>query len=362
MTKMVIDGVAYDTETATFIAMGEADPDGIVGSQASWSLYKTRLGSFFEVVCGHDGVVEAVHPFTDKQARRFLEVNANNLVEEHFGPILEPRPSRFSRLTVIAAIQTMRPFNHAELKLYLLKLGGDVARKVGDNGYIADRLNRLIVLALDELPPNCSVEDGVLQDVLVEDAVARLPGFGYDPENPGEYLLPLAAEFLRGLERDGYTVSGALLRRTLPVDIGLAAAQSEIDRLLEKHRFTIPKGQLGQAIDAHARGNWADANGQFRPFLEGLLDEIAARLARSPSEPLRGHGARAKLGALGFLRRDLNEWDDDGRGFINGLIKRLHPEGPHPGLSGEDDSTFRLHVALLTAHLLLARFDTWRTP
>jgi len=141
--KMVIDGVAYDTETATFVAMGEADPDGLVGSQASWSLYKTRLGTFFEVVCGHDGVAEAVHPLTDKQARRFLEANANNLVEEHFGPMLEPRPSRFSRLTVIAAIQTMRPFNHAELKLYLLKLGGDLARKVGNNGYIAGRLNNL---------------------------------------------------------------------------------------------------------------------------------------------------------------------------------------------------------------------------
>jgi hypothetical protein len=46
MTKMVIGGVAYDTETATFVAMGEADPDGQVGSQASWSLYKTRHGTF----------------------------------------------------------------------------------------------------------------------------------------------------------------------------------------------------------------------------------------------------------------------------------------------------------------------------
>jgi hypothetical protein len=52
----------------------------------------------------------------------------------------------------------------------------------------------------------------------------------------------------------------------------------------------------------------------------------------------------------------LNEWDDDGKGFINGLVKRLHPQGPHPGLSDEDDSTFRLHVVLLTATLLLRRF------
>jgi hypothetical protein len=68
---MIVDSVAYDTETTNLIAMGEADPDCLVGSQASWSLYKTRHGAFFEVACGHDGVVEAVHPLTEKQARRF---------------------------------------------------------------------------------------------------------------------------------------------------------------------------------------------------------------------------------------------------------------------------------------------------
>ena len=190
----------------------------------------------------------------------------------------------------------------------------------------------------------------MLQDVLVEDAVSRLPGFGYDSENPSEYLPPLAAEFLRGLERDGYMVSGGLLRRTLPVDIGLPTAQSEIDRLLDKHGFTVPRGQLEQAIDAHARGNWAGANGQFHPFFEGLLDAIATKLAPSVGDPLR------RLVAINFFRRDLNERD-----FIFGLIKRLHPEGPHPGLSGEEDSTYRFHVVLLTARLLLTRFDTWGT-
>jgi hypothetical protein len=259
--------------------------------------------------------------------------------------------SGFSRRTVIAAIEMMEPFNHAELTRFLLKLGPELARKVGETGYISQRLNKLITLALDELPPNFPVEDGeALQDVLVENAVARLPGYGYDPEHTDEeaYLPPRAAEFLRGLERDGFTVSGGMLRRTLPVDIGLPTTQSEVDRLLVKHGFTVPKGHLDQAIDAHARGNWAGANGQFRPFFEGLLDEIAARLAPSAGKPLRG------LAAIGFLPRDLNERD-----FIDGLIKRLHPEGPHPGLSGDEDSTFRFHIVLLTARLLLTRFDTW---
>ncbi|TIT17485.1 MAG: hypothetical protein E5W70_32070 [Mesorhizobium sp.] len=48
---------------------------------------------------------------------------------------------------------------------------------------------------------------------------------------------------------------------------------------------------------------------------------------------------------------------NEGKNFINGLMKRLHPQGAHPGLSDEDDSTFRLHIVLLSARLLLTRYD-----
>ncbi|MGO9837288.1 MAG: hypothetical protein ACLP1X_24100 [Polyangiaceae bacterium] len=61
-----------------------------------------------------------------------------------------------------------------------------------------------------------------------------------------------------------------------------------------------------------------------------------------------------------FLLRELNEWDDNGLGFFNGLIKRLHPQGSHPGLSEDEDSTFRLHIVLLTARLVLKRFAARR--
>lgn len=273
---------------------------------------------------------------------------------------------RFSRRTVIAAIEMMGSFKHAELTRFLLKLGPDLARKVGDTGYIADRLNKLIVLALDELPPNYPVESGeVLQDVLVENAVDLLPGFGYGSEYPGEetsYLPPRAAEFLRGLERDGFTVSGGALRRTLPAALKLPEAEDEIARLLAKYGFSVAKGHLDQAFIAHAAGLWASANSQIRSFLEGLLDVIAERVDRSAATLPSGQPRRTKLAASGFLSRPLHEWDDNGLGFINGLIKRLHPHGAHPGLSDHDDSTFRLHTVLLTARLLLVRFDTRGAP
>jgi hypothetical protein len=68
-------------------------------------------------------------------------------------------------------------------------------------------------------------------------------------------------------------------------------------------------------------------------------------------------GRRQRLATEGILRADLNEWGLEGKNFTNGLMKRLHPEGAHPGLSNEKDSLFRLNVVLLTARLLLDRWE-----
>jgi hypothetical protein len=40
---------------------------------------------------------------------------------------------------------------------------------------------------------------------------------------------------------------------------------------------------------------------------------------------------------------------------MQAFFRRLHPAGSHPGLSDEDDSTFRLHLVLLVARNLLRR-------
>jgi hypothetical protein len=38
-------------------------------------------------------------------------------------------------------------------------------------------------------------------------------------------------------------------------------------------------------------------------------------------------------------------------------MRRLNPEGSHPGLSDDEDCSFRLNIVLLTASLLLRRYD-----
>ena len=125
--------------------------------------------------------------------------------------------------------------------------------------------------------------------------------------------------------------------------------------------MSTAKGHLDQAIENHARENWAAANGELRKVLENMFDEIAERLARAAKVITpRGHARRQLLANIDppFLIEALGEWSsgpEQGKNFVNGIFKRLHPEGGHPGLSDEEDCTFRLHMVLLVARLFLRR-------
>jgi hypothetical protein len=83
----------------------------------------------------------------------------------------------------------------------------------------------------------------------------------------------------------------------------------------------------------HAKGHWAAANSQIRTFFDALFDGICERIDPTTKSLGSGQPRRTQLAAKGFLSRDLNEWADNGLGYINGLAKRLHPQGSHPGLS-----------------------------
>jgi hypothetical protein len=269
--------------------------------------------------------------------------------------------SRFSRRTMIAAIEVMegsKQLSHVNLTRLLLKWDADLARRC-DGGTLPDRFNHLIKFC-DEQPDH-RLEDGELVgNMIVDTAVLLLPSA--EPLASWQQPAPpsaRASSLLRLLELDGFTVTDGVVRRVLPASLKLPEAEDEIARLLKKHRFTVAKGHLDQAFAAHTEGHWASANSQIRSFLDGLMDEIAERMDPSVAGMASGQPRRTKLAASGFLSRPLNEWDDNGLGFINGLVKRLHPHGSHPGLSDQEDSTFRLHTVLLTARLLLARFDSW---
>jgi hypothetical protein len=356
--RRIIDGEAYDTDKSTRVVGG----DNGGWSDAWWGLYRTEGGIFFKIVVDHDGssFVE-FRALTDAEARADVEKHANHLVEKYFGPAPEVgerrRPMRFSRRTVIAAIGMLERLTQAKLTRFLYELGPEFPRWAGNESLsLPKRLNN--VIGVYDQSPERLVSDGeALADVLVEKAMSLLI--------PDIVLGDDEREFRRRLAIDGFVLRDGNLLRALPEDLRLPAVQDELSRLLKKHSLIVPQGHLDQAVDAHSRGNWASANSQIRTFLESLFDEMAARLdpataAVTPS----GHQRRQLLANIvpAFLDRTLNEWGDNGVGFVNGLMFRLHPQGSHPGLSDEEDSTFRLHVVLLTARLMLVRFDMLVAP
>src|SRR5688572_13921213 len=84
--KRIIDGVTYDTATATEVFNGQSQS---VHSMAWWALYQNRHGAFFNVICDHDGEMMGIKPLSDDEARSLLERHANHLVEQYFGDLPE---------------------------------------------------------------------------------------------------------------------------------------------------------------------------------------------------------------------------------------------------------------------------------
>jgi hypothetical protein len=266
---------------------------------------------------------------------------------------------RFSRQTVLASARVLESLTQGELGRFFRELGPDFSARIGDEPLSrTKRLNALSGL-YDEAPDRATDDGTSIQDAIVEKAASLVrDDIKFEEEGAPPWYLS-QQELYRRLETDGFTVQGGKLRASLPLDVGLPEAQDELHRLFTKHKFSTVLGHFDQALDAHTKGHWASANSQIRTFFDSLFDEICERIAPRTKALGTGQPRRTQLATMGFLSRDLNEWAGNDLGFVNGLAKQLHPQGSHPGLSDPDDSTFRLHVVLLTARFFSRRFDTW---
>jgi hypothetical protein len=265
---------------------------------------------------------------------------------------------QYSRKTILAATDLLENAGHSRITRFLLEHGleGHVHgpsmrdRATGVARYLLEDPDRL-----NEDGENLT--DAVVND-LIGELIQRYTRYGeFDYEGFSAHNGALN----RGLARDGFTVEGGRLRRTLPQQIDLPRADDEVHALLDQFGFEVPRGHLNQAIAAHARGDWAAANAQLRAFIEGLFDSIAQAIANHLGEPVPQTGNQSRIWLAQsnppFMSGQLNEWTGQGTGFLEGFFRRLHPQGAHPGLSDEDDSTFRLHLVLLTSRLLLRRME-----
>ena len=256
--------------------------------------------------------------------------------------------ARFTQPSVFHAANLLarRYQTHAEFDNLMLQFGVENSINQGSLQHKANDLIRFV----DAHPDHETPDGREIADAIVEEAVAAGHWASEDEK------------LNRALNRDGYVIAesgneGLVLQAMMPPVADLATASDEVHVLLGALGMQTAKGHLDQAIDNHGRGHWAAANAQLRSFVEDMFNEIARSLAPTEARGRNSESLRQLLAQISppFLSSDLGEWSPDGKNFVNGLFKRMHGHGSHPGLSEEDDCTFRLHLVLVAARHYLRR-------
>ncbi|HEJ3470347.1 TPA: hypothetical protein SL382_003637 [Pseudomonas aeruginosa] len=271
---------------------------------------------------------------------------------------------QFTRATILAGAVLLENMTQAKFDQMVQRLGLDHQVPSGDGISVPKKVVQLSHQVLLHPHQQLVTKEGLITvaEALIREAVALMREGS--TESPQEHLR-------RCLARDGFDVSwdgGACaqgsppwLRRSLPTNLNLPQTDNELHALLKYFDMQIATAHLDQAIDCHTRGDWAAANAQFRTFIEQLINDISAKAF--PGQDAVSHTLNNRiqlLGREGFLSEPRGEWGSDGKGYIQGLLRMLHSEGSHPGISDEEHSTFKLHLTLITAKTLLRRLQMGR--
>ncbi|MGV1822315.1 hypothetical protein ACQZ63_24345 [Agrobacterium sp. CG160-95] len=277
--------------------------------------------------------------------------------------------SEFNRMTVVAAAEVISDsYSHSDIDVLEVQWG------IEDRGGGGSKSARVVSLS------KAAIEGGLLVytesgQVSLERAMIEKALTNWLTKKDTASWQKLKA----GLRFDGFEIvepdeeddvwgrraakASATLVRMLPADapeLDMREAENEVIQLLRKHQLTTAEGHLSRAMSAFQRGEWSGANGELRNFLESYFNEIA--VLAGCDHTLDSRQKRDFLGGSvtpPFLLADYNEWSPDGKKspFVQALMSRMHPHGGHPGLSEEEDATFRLQINLVTARLFLRRLD-----
>ena len=244
------------------------------------------------------------------------------------------KESRFSELTLIEAVNLYRHLTQAQFEHQMLYFSLSQETLTRHGLSVENKANALTKFVIEN-PLHQTAEGESLEEGIIKRTI----------EVPQQWC---RSALRRALARDGYTQeSDGSLIRDLPPIADLPEANDELYSLLDELNLPVGKGHLDQAISNHSDGNWAAANSQLRTFLESVFNDVSKRLdPAKATEPLSSDNRRTLLAKINppFLLESHGEWSGDGKSFINGLFKRLNSEGSHPGLSEEEDCTFRLHL------------------
>lgn len=249
----------------------------------------------------------------------------------------------FSRTTIGKLVDAFQLETHARVERFALEFA---LEDIITGSYIREKQVSLM-RHLIRNPQATALNGTLLVQAIIEHLVSTQCQFS----EPSERF----PELVNCLDHDGYTLDRDGLRAKLPSQLPVIEEENELLEVLSRFGYSVAKGHYEQAVAAHARGDWAAANAQLRNFVEEFFDRAADTLA--PGTYSSSHQRREALARSGLFRPDLNEWANDGLGFVQGFWRRLHPQGSHPGLSDKEDSTFRLHIVIVVMHYFAKRLD-----
>ena len=134
-----------------------------------------------------------------------------------------------------------------------------------------------------------------------------------------------------------------------------AEALTDLQQRLADAGWTSTLRCLEHALENHTRGNWRSGNADVRPFLEGLLRDLATKTAKvTPPEWSTLEAGQIRERCWPILT-NAGRLNDDEVKYGKALWRLLHLEGPHHGLSTESTASFRIEAVLAFARLLLRR-------
>ena len=161
-----------------------------------------------------------------------------------------------------------------------------------------------------------------------------------------EYAREQCTALLTSLAADGFEWGLDSIVPSMPLPAQPAPEVSALERDLNSHELPVAATHYRQAIDNFVDGNFEAANGQLRSFLEALFRAVGVSA-----------GAQANVGpdaAVLHLQR-VGSLDEAESQFLRGLWHGAQDNGPHAGLTNEEEARFRLHTATAAARYLLRK-------
>jgi hypothetical protein len=179
-------------------------------------------------------------------------------------------------------------------------------------------------------------EERELQEIVL-DVAASLP---LNPENSGHVRL------IESLRIDGFEFTVDRFIPTTPGAVTLGQQMSKLEEELDAAELKTALAHYRQAVDNFLDKNWEAANSQIRPFFENFFIVRGAAISgEHRAEPV---AALQDMRQAGYI-------DDAEFNQMRAFWAGIQDNGPHHGLSTDEEALFRLHSATALARYLLSK-------